>query len=207
MKKCCGKRDIWWRKYKKRIKNMLFLLVMLSLCICACARKDAGDGAGDGAGAAAEEGAKDSSSFEVMPEFSTVDLEGNTVTDDIFSEAEITVVNFWATYCSPCINEMPQLEEWSQTMPEQAQIIGIAADVHSEDSDLYTLAQQVVEKTGVSFVNLVAAEEFTPVIKGIVGVPTTFFVDKDGKFIGSPIVGADVEGYKNFVEGYLDGLE
>ena len=43
--------------------------------------------------------------------------------------------------------------------------------------------------------------------RSIVGVPTTFFVDRDGNFVGSPVVGADVAGYKSFVEGYLDGLE
>ncbi len=92
-------------------------------------------------------------------------------------------------------------------MPENVRIIGIVTDVPSEDSDQYALAQQIVEKTGVKYANLVAGEEFNPVIREIVGVPTTFFVDKDGKFVGSPIVGADVAGYKSFVEGYLDALE
>ena len=41
--------------------------------------------------------------------FSTTDLEGNTVTNDIFSQADLTVVNFWGTFCNPCINEMPEL--------------------------------------------------------------------------------------------------
>ena len=39
----------------------------------------------------------------------------------------------------------------------------------------------------------------------VTGVPTTLFVDKSGKIIGKPIVGADVDGYKKFVEDYLDG--
>ena len=36
--------------------------------------------------------------------FSTTDLEGNTVTNDIFSQADLTVVNFWGTFCNPCID-------------------------------------------------------------------------------------------------------
>ncbi len=185
--------------------TVLFLSFLLCFCMCACSQKK--DEAAEEKKTVTETEPKESDVSESMPEFSVKDLEGNTVTNDIFSQADITVVNFWATYCSPCINEMPELNEWSESMPENVQIIGIAADVPSEDSDQYALAQQIVEKTGVKFVNLLAGEEFIPIIREIVGVPTTFFVDSEGKFVGSPIVGADVAGYKSFVEGYLDALE
>lgn len=185
--------------------TILFLGFLLCFCICACGQKKDEDR--EEKKAVTESLPEESGVSEAMPAFSVKDLEGNTVTNEIFSEADITVVNFWATYCSPCINEMPELNEWSESMPDNVQIIGVAADVPSEDSDQYALAQQVVEKTGVKFVNLLAGEEFNPVIREIVGVPTTFFVDSEGKFVGSPIVGADVAGYKNFVEGYLDALE
>ena len=194
--------------------QLLCLTFALCLCIWACGHKEeegraenkavAESGVGDSADIGDPEEAKAS---DAVPEFSAADLEGNTVTNDIFSKADLTVVNFWATYCSPCINEMPELSEWSEAMPDNVQIIGVVTDVPSEDSDQYALAQQSVEKIGVNFVNLVAAEGFSPVIREIVGVPTTFFVDRDGNFVGSPVVGADVAGYKSFVEGYLDGLE
>lgn len=183
--------------------TVLFLTFLLCFCTFGCSQKEDGTGEEDTIKPVSEE----TENPETLPEFSVKDLEGNTVTNDIFSEADITVINFWATYCSPCINEMPELAEWSESMPENVRIIGIVTDVPSEDSDQYALAQQIVEKTGVKYANLVAGEEFNPVIREIVGVPTTFFVDKDGKFIGSPIVGADVAGYKSFVEGYLDALE
>ena len=181
--------------------TVLFLSFLLCFCMCACGQKK--EEAVEEKKAVTESVTEESDVSETMPEFSVKDLEGNTVTNDIFSQADITVVNFWATYCSPCINEMPELNEWSESMPENVQIIGIAADVPSEDSDQYALAQQVVEKTGVKFVNLLAGEEFNPLIREIVGVPTTFFVDSEGKFVGSPIVGVDVAGYKSFVEGKL----
>lgn len=189
------------------MKKIIVLVLSFMLCFCMCACSQKNDEPKEERKAAIESETEESDVSESMPEFSVKDLDGNTVTNDIFSQADITVVNFWATYCSPCINEMPELNEWSESMPENVQIIGIAADVPSEDSDQYALAQQIVEKTGVEFVNLLAGEEFIPIIREIVGVPTTFFVDSEGKFVGSPIVGADVAGYKSFVEGYLDALE
>lgn len=182
--------------------SLLYLLLMLCLCMCACSQKEEGE-------KATEESAPEtsSSSEEDILKFSSVDLEGNTVTEDIFSNADLTVVNFWATFCGPCINEMPELAEWSETMPDNVQIIGIISDVQSEDSDEYALAKEIADKTGVTYVNLAATKEFNGILQKIVGVPTTYFVDKSGKFVGGPIVGADVAGYKNFVEGYLDGLE
>lgn len=185
----------------KKIR-LFYLLLILCFCICACSQKKEGEKAEQES--AAEESA---SSEDDTLKFSAVDLEGNVVTESIFSDADITVVNFWATFCGPCINEMPELEEWSETMPDNVQIIGVISDVPSEDSDEYALAKEIADKTGVTYVNLASAKEFDAILRKIVGVPTTYFVNRDGEIVGSPIVGADVAGYKNFVEGYLDGLE
>ena len=106
--------------------------------------------------------------------FSTTDLEGNTVTNDIFSQADLTVVNFWGTFCNPCINEMPELAKW------------------------------IVEKTGVTYENVIAPGAFDQFINKLAGVPTTVFIDKNGTVVGEAVVGAKVEEYKQQVEDYLN---
>lgn len=146
----------------------------------------------------------DSGFPEKMPEFSTIDLQGNVVTNDVFSQADLTVVNFWATYCSPCIGELPELGEWAKEMTDQVQMLGIVVDVEEEDSEQYELACQLTDQTGASYQNLAAAGAFDEILYELVGVPTTFFVDGDGNIVGDPIVGADVDGYKAFVEEYLN---
>lgn len=44
-----------------------------------------------------------------FPAFTTTDLNGNAVTEEIFLGKALTVVNIWGTFCDPCVNEMPLL--------------------------------------------------------------------------------------------------
>lgn len=141
---------------------------------------------------------------EGMPEFETEDLEGNTVTNEIFTGKKLTVVNVWGTFCNPCIEEMPDLAQWSEEMPEEVQIIGLVGDISGkEDTEHLELARKIIEKSGADYVHLIPNEDFQEMMGRIVGFPTTYFVDEQGNFVGDPVVGADVEGCRAFVEEYL----
>ena len=141
-----------------------------------------------------------------MPSFTAKDLEGNTVTEAIFAEKDLTVVNIWGTFCPPCIGEMPELGEWAKTMPDNVQMVGLIIDINGEDDTTHRdLAVTITESAGAEFTQIIANGDFAEILKGVVGVPTTLFVDKDGNIVGEPIVGAYVDGYKAFVEEYLSG--
>ena len=140
-----------------------------------------------------------------MPEFSTTDMDGNKVTNNIFADYDLTVVNFWATYCNPCIDELPELAEWKKELPNNVNLIGLLVDVDEKGSDQYKLAEKIIKETGADYQHLIATEEFDDLISDLVGVPTTFFVDSTGKIIGEPFAGADVDAYKQTVEDYLNG--
>ena len=209
---------------KKRMKKLsaLCLAGMLCLGLWACSSSE-DSSSGDSSGTTKSTDASkennteksDSSSgkqetsengFPVnMPEFSTTDMDGNKVTNDIFADYDLTVVNFWATYCNPCINELPELAEWKKEFPDNVNLIGLLVDVDEKGSDQYKLAEKIIKETGADYQHLIAAEEFDDMISNLVGVPTTFFVDSKGKIIGEPFAGADVDAYKQTVEDYLNG--
>ena len=195
---------------KKRMKKIsIFCLTgMLALGLWACSSSKDGSSEGssssDSSGTTKQETSENGVTVN-MPEFSTTDMDGNKVTNDIFADYDLTVVNFWATYCNPCIDELPELAEWKKELPDNVNLIGLLVDVDEKGSDQYKLAEKIIKETGADYQHLLATEEFDDLISDLVGVPTTFFVDSTGKIIGEPFAGADVDAYKQTVEDYLNG--
>ena len=128
--------------------------------------------------------------------FETLDLDGNTVTEDIFSKADVTFVNVWGTFCPPCIGEMPDLEQIHQELPDNMQMIGILCDVESMDVPQYQEALEIVKETGVTYPSLIGNGSMTGLLQSVYAVPTSFFVDSNGCMIGAPVVGANLDAYK-----------
>ena len=136
------------------------------------------------------------------------DLYGDTVTDDIFSEYDITVINIWGTFCGPCIGELPELADWNDSLPENACIIGIVCDIQDEDDTEYIdEALYLLDDAGADYINLIPNEGLYAILNSTEYVPTTIFVDSEGNQIGEAIVGADVEQYKDVVNDYLSSID
>lgn len=214
----------------KKAVNLILLLVFF-LTLTACAGKDTNDGKAADKEDTKQENAvqpeKEESDaaendnnevknnaldeFEVygkFAEFTTNDIDGNEVTQSIFANKDLTVVNIWGTFCGPCINEMPELGAWEKELPDNVQIVGLIVDISSTDNETQiAAAKQITEKADVGFVNLIGGNgAFDELIGSIVGVPTTIFVDKSGNIVGEIIVGADVDRYKSFVNKYVEAL-
>ena len=138
-----------------------------------------------------------------LPEFATKDLYGNDVTSAIFAEKDVTIINFWGTYCGPCINEMPELGAWMRELPENVQLIGVVTDAMLGDEATAQKAAQILEEADAPFVSLVLDDALLEYCSGLVGVPTTVLVDSEGRMIGEPILGAQVNTYKQALEQAL----
>ena len=163
-----------------------------------------------------KEGAKtentaDDSQFAVSDDsltFTAKNLDKEDIDSSIFADKDLTVLNVWGTFCGPCINEMPELAAWAKEMPENVQIVGLVADISGESDDEHiALAKKIMEQSSGEFTNIIPGVDFVPLLSNVVGVPTTYFINKEGKIVGRPIVGAQVPKYKAFVEEYLKSLE
>ncbi len=192
------------------MKRLIYLLLTLLLSVVLLAGcKENGD-----AGTKGEDAARDESMEETDPDasegpviyFETTDLDGNMITsEDIFSDNRITMVNLWATYCGPCIMEMPDLKELDEELKEKdCAVIGVVLDVSSsDDTKMIDTAKEVIDRTGADYMHLVPWDNWYEDMPTN-AVPTTYFVDSEGMITGSCIIGAN-EGryYKSLIERLL----
>ena len=147
----------------------------------------------------ASDSASDTSTGLSFGTFKTADLNGNEVDESIFAKKDYTMVNYWGTFCPPCIKEMPELAEISNALPENIQMIGLICDLPygQEMEETKNTAENILDTNGVTYTNLLIWEDAAEMISGFSSfVPTTFFVDSEGNIVGDPIIGADLEAYK-----------
>jgi cytochrome c biogenesis protein CcmG/thiol:disulfide interchange protein DsbE len=118
---------------------------------------------------------------EVAPDFTVQDVD-RTVSLRQF-RGQVLVLNFWGTFCPPCIEEMPSLISMAQS--EQAKgvsVLGISIDV---DADAY---HKFLTDHGVKFLTVRDPDEKTATVYGTHGWPETYIIDRSGvvrrKFIG-----------------------
>ena len=89
-----------------------------------------------------------------FPEFSEVDIAGDEISSDIFTDYDATIVNFWNNGCGSCIAEMPELEELYQDFKERnINLIGVGTDSGESREQLDT-AREILKEKGVTYHNI-----------------------------------------------------
>ena len=193
---------------KKRWTALLCLAAALVLTACAAGEgsvphASAGNGGGAVSAPEAPAGSAGTEAPGLLSSFSTTDLEGGAVDQSILEGCELTLVNIWATYCGPCLNEMPDLGELAAEYADQGvQILGLVSDVLNSDGTLsdsqLELAREIVAETGADYRHLVPSADLYGLLSQIYAVPTTFFVDSEGNQVGYAYMTA--MSYDQFVE-------
>jgi len=116
------------------------------------------------------------------PAFQLQDLNGNDVSLDAY-RGKVILVHFWATFCIPCLGEMPVLESlWQQYGGEGLVILGIAGDRGNTE-----IVREFAEKTGVSFPVVHDSDGRVRNQYKVAALPTSYLVGRDGKMSGRAI--------------------
>ena len=134
----------------------------------------------------------DISAGEKFPAFEGTDFDGNTISDSIFSEHAVTLVNFWFNECSPCVEELPTLNELNKTLQEKGgTLIGINTEVFDNNEEAIATAKDLLATQGASYTNLILSSdsEAGKYASGIMSFPTTLIIDRNGNIVGDPIIG------------------
>ncbi len=138
--------------------------------------------------------------------FTTTDLDGNTVTsEDLFKDNEITMVNLWGTWCHNCVDEMEELAKIHSRLQEKGcGIVGLEWEEKPGD-ETYQEARDLMKEKGTNYPNVLMPEG-NDILSQIESFPTTFFVDREGRVLTKPIVGARVKDYEPTAEALLAGV-
>lgn len=131
----------------------------------------------------------------ILSTFSAEDLDGNALDQSILEGHTLTMVNVWATFCTPCISEMPELGELAEEYADKGvQIVGLVSDVLDSDGSVsetqLDTAREIVSATNANYTHIVPSTDFYGILYQITSVPTTFFVDETGAQVGYAYLGA-----------------
>lgn len=183
-------------------KEMINLTKKIFAALLAASLLLSGCGDDSAAGDDSPKSAQASPVAKNIPNFTTTTIKGEPVSNEIFAAKKISVVNIWGTFCPPCIAEMPELGEMARALPVDAQIIGLVCDAE-ENSPQIRKALQITQEARADFVNIVPDAQLMKFMEGVEAVPTTIFVNSKGEVVGTAVIGADVEAYKNELEKLL----
>jgi cytochrome c biogenesis protein CcmG, thiol:disulfide interchange protein DsbE len=123
----------------------------------------------------------------MAPRFSLRNLEGNLEGLDDHSE-KVIIVNFWATWCVPCVKEMPSFESLYRRYRSQGLIL-LAVSLDKGDS---TKVHEFADKHKLSFPILLDTEGVAEKLYPSFSIPFTYVIDKQGRVV------ARVDGAKNW---------
>jgi len=154
---------------KKTVSLLLIAVIILSLCSC----KNPSDSISNG-------------KFPNLNSFDAKTIDGMTFNEYSFAGYDLTVVNIWGTYCSPCREEMPQLAAFANSLPSNIQFITICVDASGNTQT----AKQILANAGYKGVTLVSGSgDYKRLLNKIQYIPTTVFIDSQGNCVGEEIIG------------------
>ena len=112
---------------------------------------------------------------EPVPPFLVRDISGNAISTAAL-KGKVVIVNFWATWCGPCREEIPELVRLQSQYKDTLQVIGISEDEGVSPDQLAKFAQKMSINYPIIMFSAALEREYG----GVAALPTSFLVNKDG---------------------------
>ena len=148
------------------------LCLMLSLAMAGCG----GNGAGGGEGRVSK--GPPGAEGTAAPAFTLPDLDGRSVSLADF-RGKVVIVNFWATWCPPCRAEIPDFVRFQAKYRDRGlAILGLSMDAGGARE-----VRPFAEEQNINYTMLLGNDDVAQAYGGIVGIPTSFVVGRDGRIV------------------------
>lgn len=141
--------------------------------------------------------------------FKATAIDGTEITSDILADSKLTMINVWATYCNPCLKEMPDLGEIAASYdPSEFQILGIISDATiTSDQETLDYAQSLIDETNANYTHLLLNEDlYYGMLLEVSAVPTTVFIDSKGKIVSTIVGSMEKADWEAVIEDLLNSL-
>ena len=151
-------------------------------------------------------GGSQGSAAEYFPHpFDTADVYGNAVTDALLAGKELYFIHLWATWCPPCIAEMPDLARLSADYSDRVGFLALLDDFDNAQGavKIYDSAEMPA-----SFITIDAHIDAMRALLNMTNsgyIPTTIILDRDGNMLGEQLIGAKFyDAYASIFNEYLN---
>jgi peroxiredoxin len=159
-----------------RNPRSLVLLVALAVLAACSSSKCSSD--------AVHASAKAQADRKPAPDFTLTDSSGAKVRLADY-RGKVVLLNFWATWCGPCQIEIPWFQEFEQQNKSKGfEVLGV-----SMDEDGWSVIKPYIAEHKLNYRILLGDDSVSQLYGGLDALPTTFIIDRDGKFAFSPHVG------------------
>ncbi len=132
------------------------------------------------------------------PAWKLKDLEGREVSSDQF-KGKVVVVDFWATWCAPCLEEIPGYVALQKKHRDAGLVIvGVSVDRRGPN-----YVKQFAKEHGIDYTLVMADETIADAFGGFDAIPTTFLISRDGRILHRKTGAMPTEEYEKLVQSAL----
>ena len=195
---------------KKTISAITAVILLLAV-LYACGTKPSGENTlGSLPDTSSPSGGDEADSL--LAQINAVTLDGKEMTGADFAGEKLTVLNVWATWCPPCISELPHLQEVSEAYADKGvTVVGVMHDginrLFEPQEDVIKTGKALLADAGADYtIILPDATLINGPISTMQYFPTTFFINAGGEIIKTIIGGKDAAGWGKEIDGALSDI-
>jgi thiol-disulfide isomerase/thioredoxin len=126
------------------------------------------------------------------PAFTAKALDGRTISTADW-HGKVVLLNFWATWCPPCRDEIPELIDLQNRYKDKLQIIGVSVDQDASPEEVKAFAAHA----GINYPIMMATTGIMNKYDGVPALPTSFVVNRDGGVVQKHVGEYPTEDYEN----------
>ena len=123
-------------------------------------------------------------------------MDGSDVSLSKF-KGKVILLNFWATWCPPCVNEIPELVKLQEKYAGKFAIVGLSLDEDSAEVKKFYTANKI------NYPIAMGTAEIQATYGGIPSIPTTFIIDTEGNIVDKIVGGRSYEDFEAAIKPYL----